>query len=157
MRAVAVGLALSLLAGFASAQSLQLTAADGSQRTLSAAALAQMPHEDVTLNDHGKAVTFRGVPVRALATSLGAPEGEALKGPALATVILVTASDGYRVVLGLAEIDPGTGARRAILADSVSGAPLDAHQGPFRLVVDGDKRPARSARNVVSVAIKTVN
>ena len=35
--------------------------------------------------------------------------------------------------------------------------PLDAHAGPFKLVVSEDKRPARSVRNLVSIELKEPN
>jgi hypothetical protein len=39
----------------------------------------------------------------------------------------------------------------------MDGKPLDAHSGPFKLVVSEDKRPARSVRNLVSIELKEVN
>lgn len=85
---------------------------------------------------------------------VGAPQGQALRGPALADVLIVTAQDGYRVALSLAGVDPAISPQRTIIADRKAGQPLDPHEGPFRLVVEGDKRPARSARQVVSVELK---
>ncbi len=40
-----------------------------------------------------------------------------------------------------------------ILADSVDGRPLPAAEGPYRLVVPGDRRPDRSVRQVVAIAV----
>jgi len=40
------------------------------------------------------------------------------------------------------------------LADQADGKPLDPKEGPFRLVVDGDLKPARSARSVVEIDLK---
>lgn len=149
----AAAAAALLLAGAAHAQTVTLTGPNGA-RELDAAALAALPHVAATLNDHGKIVAFEGVPLRALATLAGAPEGEALRGAHLASTLLVSASDGYRVAFSLGEIDPGLGAAKAVLADRQGDAPLDAKQGPFRLVVEGDSRPARSARNVVSIEVR---
>jgi hypothetical protein len=36
----------------------------------------------------------------------------------------------------------------------MNGQSLDAHSGPFRLVVTEDKRPARSVRNLASIELK---
>ena len=140
------------LAAPAAAQTVRLTGPQGTQE-LDAAALSAMPHISATMNDHGTMVTYEGVPLRALATLAGAPEGEKLRGPALATFVRVTASDGYKVVLSLGEIDATLGAGTVILADRQDGKPLNDKQGPFRLVVDGDQRPARSARSVTTVEI----
>lgn len=147
------GLAALVLAGGAQAQTLKLTGPAGA-RDLDAAALAAMPHIPATLNDHGTMVSFEGVPLRALATLAGAPEGAAVRGQHLATTLLITASDGYRVALSLGEIEPTLGKAKVVLADRQDGKPLDAKQGPFRLVVEGDSRPARSARNVVAIEVR---
>ena len=57
------------------------------------------------------------------------------------------------VAFTLAELDPAVGARRVLLADALDGNPLGAEQGPWRLVVPDDKRPARWARQVKSVTL----
>jgi DMSO/TMAO reductase YedYZ molybdopterin-dependent catalytic subunit len=66
----------------------------------------------------------------------------------------VGASDGYRVVIGLAETDPGVRHEKILLADRVEGGPLPPTEGPFRLVVEGDLRPVRSARMVTAISVE---
>ena len=149
------GLALIAALGAAPAawaQGLALVGADGNIQTLSAADLAAMPHVVLTVKQHGQAHAFEGVLLGEVAARAGAAQGKAIHGPELATVIRVSAGDGYQVVLGLAETDPGTRADRVILADRADGAALK-EDGPFRLVVEGDLRPARSARNVVKIEV----
>ena len=149
------GLALAAIAALpAAAQSLTLKGLAGQTRTLSLAELAAMSHETVSLTDHGRTQAYKGVPVSALTLLVGAPHGEALHGKAMADLVVVSAADGYRVVLGLAETDPSIGTGLVIVADQADGAPLDTHEGPLRLVVQGDKRPARSARQVQSIEIR---
>jgi hypothetical protein len=78
-----------------------------------------------------------------------------LGGAALTDVLIVTARDGYQVVLSLAEIDPAM--RRnanVILADHDNGGEIGDADGPFRLAVDGDLRPARSARMVTRIEVR---
>ncbi|HMO43190.1 MAG TPA: molybdopterin-dependent oxidoreductase, partial [Phenylobacterium sp.] len=58
---------------------------------------------------------------------------------------------GYRVVVSAAESDKELHQGGIILADTLNGAPLPDAQGPWRLVVDGDLRPWRSVRQVVSI------
>jgi len=145
-----------LLAGAASAQSLDLRGLDGQARTVSAAELAAMPHESVTLaTEHGPPRRFDGVPLTALLQLVGAPAGHALRGPALADLVLVTASDGYRVVLALAETDSSVRPEKILVADHADGAPLGPAEGPFRLVVEGDLRAARSAKSVMRIQVET--
>jgi hypothetical protein len=68
-------------------------------------------------------------------------------------VLLVEAADGYKVVYALAEIDPAFASREIILADKRDGKPLDAKEGPFRIVAPGDKRPARWARQITTLRV----
>jgi hypothetical protein len=140
----------------AAAQSLVLKGPEGQSRTLSPAELAAMQQQTVTMTDHGHTHSYSGVPVSALIVLVGAPQGEALHGKAIADLVVVSAADGYRVVLALAEIDPAMRAEHVIVADRADGARLDAHEGPFRLIVEGDKRPARSAREVQSIEVRTL-
>lgn len=83
-----------------------------------------------------------------------------LRGAALARYVVVTASDGYRAVLSLAEPDSAT-VRTApggpvLLADRVDGRPPGTEDGPLRLVVPGDLRPARSVRGVARIEVRAV-
>lgn len=144
--------AAALAAGPVEAQTLALKG-PGVTRTLTAADIAALPHVGVVMDDHGEKVSFEGVPLRALATLAGAPEGEAVRGPQLTSTILISASDGYRVVVSVGEIEPTLGKAKAVLADRQNGKPLGEGQGPFRLVIEGDGRPARSARNVIGVTV----
>jgi hypothetical protein len=65
----------------------------------------------------------------------------------------VSARDGYQVVVSLAETDAVTRTARMIVADREAGAPLKSDDGPFRLVVEDDLRPARSARQVERIEL----
>lgn len=145
------------VAGAAAAQSVALRGPDGQTRSVTLADLAAMPHQSATLaSEHGPARQYEGVPLTALLQSVGAPAGKSLRGPALADLVVVTASDGYRVVLGLAETDPGVRPGKILLADRAGGAPLPATEGPFRLVIEGDLRPVRSARMVTAIRVEAI-
>jgi hypothetical protein len=97
-----------------------------------------------------------GVTIRELLTRAGVPEGEALRGRALSSAVVVTGADGYRVVFGIAEFDPAFTDRVAILADRKDDAPLPANAAPFQLVITGEKRPARWVRQVVSIEVTSI-
>jgi DMSO/TMAO reductase YedYZ molybdopterin-dependent catalytic subunit len=118
---------------------------------LALADLAKLPHTRVHASAHGDEADWDGVPLIELLKSAGAPAGETLRGPALALYVRVTAADGYRAVFALAELDPGTGDAQAILADRKNGQPIDAKEGPLRVIVPGDKRPARWVRQVIAI------
>ena len=152
------GMAVCALAGAwavsASAQSVAVTGLAGQKLSLGVAEIAALPHRAVTLQlEGGKSLACEGVALNAILAKVGAPQGKALRGPELADVVIVGAADGYRVALALAETDPLMRGDKVFLADRCNGAPIAAAEGPFRLIVLGDGRPARSARHVTSISV----
>jgi len=147
-------LALAILPAIqATAQSVAVTGLDGHAQTFTAQQLAVLPQAQITLKAHGASHIYEGPTLLALLAKVGAPMGETLRGEDMADIVLVSASDGYCVALSLTEIDPSIRGEKVILADAADGKPLDAAEGPLRLVVEGDARPARSARMVTSVRL----
>lgn len=136
------------------AQTVALTGPTGARATLSAADVAALPRAKVIFDNHGTKQAFEGALLIDVLAKVGTPTGKDIHGAELATVVLVTAKDGYQVAIGLAEADPGTRANRIILADRVEGAPLPANAGPFQLVIEGDVRAARSARMVSAIEVR---
>ena len=152
-RPLLVAAALAAISSPALAGSLALVGPDGQAVTLTSADVAALPRVKVTFAGHGETHDYEGPLLIDVLAKAGAPTGKALRGAALADVVLIEAADGYRVALGLAEADPGTRPNRIILADRADGAPLSATDGPFKLVVEGDLRPARSARMVGKITV----
>lgn len=152
MRLIALALAAASLALPAAAQSLSVKGPTGAV-TLSAADVAALPRVSFLFDAHGQKHTYEGPLLIDVLAKAGAPTGKALRGPALAQAVVVRASDGYMVVFGLAELDPGTRANRVILADTADGKPLGPEDGPFKVVAEGDLRPARSARLVRQIEV----
>jgi DMSO/TMAO reductase YedYZ molybdopterin-dependent catalytic subunit len=66
---------------------------------------------------------------------------------------LLDASDGYRVIFSLPELDADFQDSDVIVADTMNGAALDDKTGPFRLVAPHDKRPARWVKMVQSLIV----
>jgi hypothetical protein len=116
-----------------------------------AAALAKFPQQTVHAEAHGKTVICDGAALIDVLTAAGAPHGDALRGASLALYVRVSAADGYRAVFALAELDSGFRDLIPIITNHCDGAPLDAKDGPFRLVVPGEKRPARWVRQVTAI------
>jgi hypothetical protein len=79
--------------------------------------------------------------------------GEALRGKAVGLTVLAQARDGYVASFALAEIDAGIGARPVWLAACKDGAALDGEEGPLRLLVPDDRRPARALRQLQQLRI----
>jgi DMSO/TMAO reductase YedYZ molybdopterin-dependent catalytic subunit len=121
---------------------------------LTAADLAKLPRRSVRAAEHGKEAAFEGVPLAAVLTLAGAPQGEALRGRQLALYLLVEARDGYRAVFALPELDSAFTEREILLADHRDGKPLSAAEGPLRVVVPGETRPARWVRQVTALRIE---
>jgi hypothetical protein len=139
-----------------SAQTLQVVNPDGHSTTLTAAQIANAPHVAVDAHDHAGAAHFEGVPLSAVLSLAGVQLGDTLRGPRMAEALLVEAADGYKVVFALAEADPAFATREIILADKRDGKPLDAKEGPFRIVAPGDARPARWVRQVTTLRVLAV-
>jgi hypothetical protein len=147
---------LALLAAPALAQTIALKGPDGRTATIAAADLAGLPRVGFAFEAHGQRRLYEGPLLIDVLARVGTPTGKAIHGPALADAVIVSAADGYQVVFGLGEADPGTRANRIILADRADGAPLDAKDGPYRLVVEGDLRPARGVRGVTSIEVRSL-
>jgi len=122
---------------------------------LSPADFHALPHISVTVhNGHSNAPeTYSGVALVSLLEKVSAPVGKELHGEAMTSYVIATGSDGYSVVLSLAEIDPSFHACQVIVADSRDGQQLGKN-GPFQLVVSDDKRPARWVHNLESVTLR---
>jgi hypothetical protein len=128
----------------------------GKTESVDRAVLAGKPRKSVTVtNAHTKNVeTYSGVLLADLLT--GVPLGAALHGKALATYVLAEGADHYRVVLSLAEVDPSFHSGDVLVADTVDGKPIGDQEGPFKLIVPEDKRPARWVRNLSSITVVAV-
>jgi hypothetical protein len=132
-----------------------VTNASGKQTVLSAEAFAKLPRREVKAKDHaGALATYEGVLLGELLGFAGVPLGDDLKGRRLALCLLVQASDGYQVVFSLAEVDPPMTDNIVLVADRKDGKPLDAKEGPYRLVVPHDKRHSRWVRQVTEIAVR---
>ena len=144
----------ALPAGFAPG-TVQVLGLNGQHETLTAAQITALPHVHVGVEHDGKTVDYSGPLVSDLLRDVDAPMGVRLHGSGVNDVVMVTAADKFRVVLSLAEVDPSfhKGAK-VILADQADGKPLTGKQAPYRLMIDGDLRPARSEYAVVSIAVK---
>lgn len=67
--------------------------------------------------------------------------------------LVATGTDGYSVVLSLAEVDPSFHGGQVLVADARDGQPLGT-TCPFQLIVPEDKRPARWVQNLDSIALQ---
>jgi len=121
---------------------------------ISPADLQQYKQTTVTRKGRdGKDHTYSGVTLSDILSKAGVTLGADLRGENLAKYLLVEASDGYQVVFGLAELDKGFTDRAIILADKVDGQPLAPADGPFRIIVQDEKKPARCVKQVAALNV----
>ena len=141
--------------GKAAVRSTALTISFGDKTaTWSPQALAALPHVSLTaFNEHTKTnQTYSGVPLMALLKPLGVPDKP--HGKDLRLYLLAEGADGYGVVFAVAEVNPDVHVGNVIVADSMDGQPL-AEDGAFKLVLEGEKRPARWVRNLATIKVKS--
>jgi len=116
--------------------------------------LKGMPRKHVEVKDEdGRTVSYDGVLVGEILKRAGATLGADMRGNAVATYVVASATDGYQVVFSLAELDPALTGSEVIVADTVDGKPLFAYQGPFRIVAPKDTRAARSIRMLERIEV----
>jgi hypothetical protein len=150
-------LALALSSVALESQVLTVQTDSGKQVVLSRADLEALPHVKVTVSEHSSApVNLEGVTLRSVLEKAGVAFGESMKGKRLTNCLLVEASDGYRVVIALPELDPAFTDKQTVLAFLRDGKPLSEKEGPYRIVIPDEKRMARWVRQVTTLKIVDV-
>lgn len=150
-------LVLLFLSGVLTAQShfkLKVSGEVFTPLQLSLDDLAKMPHINAVLKDKkGDTHTYSGVPVFDILTKAG--NSKEAHGAGFSKYLLVKCSDGYKVLFSLAELDKDLTDKNVILADSIDGQAL-SEKGPLRIVVEGEKKPARSSFQVAELIVGSV-
>jgi hypothetical protein len=147
-----------MVAGSARGASTPLLEVSGDTHTrlvVGAADLAELPRAKVSVSDeHGTRVVYEGVPALEILQRAGAPLGRELRGPNMTMCVVAGGSDGYQAVFALAEFDPGFTDQVILVADHRDGQSLNSREGPLRLIVPGDRRPARWVRGLTTLRLK---
>lgn len=133
------------------------TGINGGTVTLSAADVYQLPQQTVNTTDHGTAVTFQGVLLSDVLSKVATPVGEAFNKAVASCYVVVEAADGYKAVFSWAEIDPAFTDRKLYLVTKRDGRPISSKDGPFELIVPGEKRNSRWVRQVAALNIRQAN
>ncbi len=128
----------------------------GKTLVLTPAVLADLGRAEATMINHSIAHTYEGVRLTEILRLVDAPTGARIHADADRDYLVVTGGDGFRAVFSLAETDGSVQRHPVILADKMDGAPLTAHDAPFRVVVDGDQKPARSVYAVSKIEVKVL-
>ena len=106
--------------------------------------------------DPGKENVYSGTPLVEVLKAGGLLHDPGMAGirETVTMTVLAEATDGYRAVFSLAELDPELTDRLVLLADTKDGQPLPPREGPFRIIVPGEKRPARWVRQVRALIVR---
>jgi hypothetical protein len=147
--------ALMLDGALLQSQQLTVQTETGKQTVLTKTDIEAMPHIKTTTPGPDSS-SYDGVPLKALLEKAGVEFGHSLRGKRMASCLLVEAADGYRVVIALPELDPDFTDKQIVLAFSQNGKPLDAKEGPYRIVIPDEKRMARWVKQVTTLKIVDV-
>jgi DMSO/TMAO reductase YedYZ molybdopterin-dependent catalytic subunit len=110
---------------------------------------SEVKRKDRDGNDH----VYSGVRLSVILQKAGVTLGKDLRGENLTKYVQVDASDGYQVIFALAELDKDFTDRAIILAYQMDGKPLPPGDGPFRIIVQDEKKPARCIKEVTGIRI----
>jgi hypothetical protein len=119
--------------------------------------LARLLQRSVTVEEYPGEARYEGVALADVLQQAGVPMGDSLSGPRLAQYVVVEAEDGYRVVFALAELDQSFTDREVLLANRRNGEFLLEDDGPFRIIVPGEKRHARWVRQATRIIVSTAD
>ena len=120
--------------------------------------LAKLPRVKAdVVTEKGIAAVYEGVAVSEILRRVDAPFGKAMRRDGMTLYLIVTASDGYKVLFALPEVDPAFTDRVVLIADHRDGKSLSTAEGPFRMIVPGEKLHARWIRNVTTLSLRRAN
>jgi hypothetical protein len=136
---------------------ITVTGIGGTSATLIASDLSKLPQQTVKTMDHGTPATFEGVLLTDVLAKVDLPLGEKFRSTGASYYMVVEAKDGYRAVFAWAELDSTFMDKPVYVVTSRDGKPLSEKDGPFELVVPGEKRSARWVRQVTALKIKQAN
>lgn len=151
-----LGLVLALLSGTTQAQDLTVKAPGGRTAIVTDAQLRDLHRLRVTAA-YGDHHSYAGAPISDLLALVGGPSDVTLHGPAVDQIVVVTGSDKFYAVLSIAETARSFRDTPVIVADEEDGKPLDAKEGPYRLIIGGDLKAARSVRMVTTIELRPID
>ncbi|MDP2213025.1 molybdopterin-dependent oxidoreductase [Phenylobacterium sp.] len=156
MRPFLLASLLLVLAAPAAAQDVTISRADGTEVTLSAADLADLPRAQVSVTGAAGPKLYEGPPLAYVMRAAGLPVGMRAHGDPMRGYLVVRGADGYAAVISAFEADKDLHGDVAILADTVDGEPLPEREGPRRVVIADDLKSWRSVRKVVAIDYRIV-
>ena len=148
---------IPVFSSFAQANNASLTLTNDENKTitLSANDIAAMPHITIDIKAHdGNMHSYSGVVLMNLLQKAGVKMGDSAKKNVSSSYVLITATDTYKAVYALSEVDTLQSNKTIILADKTDGKPLPQNALPYQIIATGEKIHARMIRQVVSIEVK---
>lgn len=142
------------------AGSIEIFGAVGSQLTLSLADIQALPSETVEVDyraDDGTDVhhSYTGVRLWDVMQLVQPAIDPQAPESSLYLYLVLTAKDGYVVVLSMGEIDPEFGGQPILLAWNEDDQALSEEYSPFVLVTPGDQTEGRYIHGIVSIEVRS--
>jgi Oxidoreductase molybdopterin binding domain len=132
---------------------ISLWTGDSPAAAVNDALIDGLPQVDASFTAHGKTQICKGPTLQSILKTTGIPEQWDKDVAPLSATIIATAADGYRVAFSLGELNAELGNTPVIVTKQCDGKALSPEDGPFRLVVPGEKRAARSVRQLVELRL----
>jgi DMSO/TMAO reductase YedYZ molybdopterin-dependent catalytic subunit len=112
-------------------------------------------------SSHGQPHVSNSVPLLSLLKQCGAavemkmdPSADPqTKNRPVRLAIVVRGRDGYTATIGMAELLPDIGNREAWLALDMDGQPLAEKDGPVKLIIPSDLKPARWIHEIATITV----
>ena len=106
--------------------------------------------------DPSREIIYSGIPLEEVLKAGGfmRDSGMACSREIMTTTVLVEAADGYQTAFSLAELDSELTDRVILLADTKDSQPLGLREGPFRIIVCGEKPLARWVCQVKAMTVR---
>jgi hypothetical protein len=139
------------------AQSITISGDSIETQTITASAFQDMRQSVVMAKAHDEKVhRYTGVSLADLLIKSGVMLGDSAKRQTINSYIVVTAADNYKAIYTVAELDTLFANRLIILANRMDKKPLPVQDGPFQMIVPGEKKHARWVRQVNSIQLVVV-
>jgi hypothetical protein len=119
--------------------------------TFTAEDLAKLDRAELEIGDDQG--TYEGVSLASVLQAAGVAWGTKCS-LWLDCYVIVDASDEYRAVFSIPEIDPGLSHKLVLLADRRNGKPLKKADGPYQIVEEDAKQRGRWVKQVTTVSIR---
>jgi hypothetical protein len=160
MKKILLGLILILATAFdISAQTTNISiSGDGiTLLTFTKGMFADMKQVVIMAKGHDEKVhRYSGVTLADILAKAGVMLGDSAKRKTILSYVVITAADNYKAIYTLPEIDPLFANRSIILASRADKKPLSTEDGPFQIIVPGERKHARWVRQVTGIQVVTV-